>query len=188
MQCSGFINPCQKVCIIFTVFFYISFLPLLMRKTSHLSFDMRFFLNALIAWSRLKRHVVIPPFLCCFPLISWAYLFVCKTHTANAKDLFAVGKTISVTHLFSCFLRFTSWLKCAAKMLLLHCVTYAQLGKTLENKIWIILAIFHIWKLEPLFMMFILRLSRSHMALFWCYGKQRRGGLLTPKKSSMLGK
>ena len=39
----------------------------------------------------------------------------------------------------------------------------------------------------PLFMMFILRLSRSHMALFWCYGKQRRGGLLTPKKS-MLGK
>ena len=101
MQCSGFINPCQKVCIIFTVFFYISFLPLLMKKTSHLSFDMRFFLNALIAWSRLKRHVVIPPFLCCFPLISWAYLFVCKTHTANAKDLFAAGKTISVTHLFS---------------------------------------------------------------------------------------
>ena len=135
----------------------------------------------------IKRHAErsFPP---CFPLISWAYLFVCKTHTANAKDLFAVGKTISVTHLFSCFLRFTSWLKCAAKMLLLHCVTYAQLGKTLENKIWIILAIVHIWKLEPLFMMFILRLSRSHMALFWCYGKQRRGGLLTPKKSSMLGK
>ena len=105
--------------------------PLLMRKTSHLSFDMRFFLNALIAWSRLKRHVVIPPFLCCFPLISWAYLFVCKTHTANAKDLFAVGKTISVTHLFSCFLRFTSWLKCAAKMFFY--VTYAQLSKKPEK-------------------------------------------------------
>lgn len=169
---------------------YSTFLPLLYRDLLFSSFIWHEIFPECID-CLIKRHAVafVSPFLLrCFPLISWAYLFVCKTHTANAKDLFAVGKTISVTHLFSCFLRFTSWLKCAAKMLLLHCVTYAQLGKTLENKIWIILAIFHIWKLEPLFMMFILRLSRSHMALFWCYGKQRRGGLLTPKKSSMLGK
>ena len=146
MQCSGFINPCQKVCIIFTVFFYISFLPLLMRKTSHLSFDMRFFLNALIAWSRLKRHVVIPPFLCCFPLISWAYLFVCKTHTANAKDLFAAGKTISVTHLFSWSFFRASLLgwnvqqKCSST-LLMHSWAKSQRKQNLN----ILETIFHIW-------------------------------------------
>ena len=86
------------------------------------------------------------PFLCCFPLISWAYLFVCETHTANAKDLFAAGKTISVTHLFSWSFFRASLLgwnvqqKCSST-LLMHSWAKSQRKQNLN----ILETIFHIW-------------------------------------------
>ena len=71
-------------------------------KSRHLSLTWEIFPECIDCL--IKRHVV--SFSPTLFLISWAYLFVCKSHTANAKDLFAVGKTISVTHLSSGSLAF----------------------------------------------------------------------------------